>query len=108
MHSTTLSPVYIQASVSLGLDLRDVISWTCKMIPRHGKLDSFNFRGTMCLIRNRSLYIQALTALQNMDENDQLSYFQIAGIHGRPFIPWNGVSQIPGSGWGGYCTHSKR
>ncbi|KAH8770537.1 hypothetical protein BGZ57DRAFT_437429 [Hyaloscypha finlandica] len=52
-----------------------------------------------------SLYIQALTAFQNMDENDQLSYFQIAGIHGRPYIPWNGVSGVPGSGWGGYCTH---
>jgi len=54
---------------------------------------------------DRSLYIQALAALQNMDENDQLSYFQIAGIHGRPYIPWNGVSGVPGSGWGGYCTH---
>jgi tyrosinase len=42
-----------------------------------------------------------------MDESDQLSYFQVAGIHGRPFILWNGVSQVPGSGWGGYCNHSK-
>ncbi|KAE9377099.1 Di-copper centre-containing protein [Stipitochalara longipes BDJ] len=52
-----------------------------------------------------SLYIQALSTMQSMDENDQLSYFQIAGIHGRPYITWNNASEVPGSGWGGYCTH---
>lgn len=31
----------------------------------------------------RSLYIQGLSAFQNKDENYFLSYFQIAGIHGR-------------------------
>lgn len=59
----------------------------------------------MILTRSRSLYIQALTAWQNMDESDMLSYFQVAGIHGLPFIPWNNVSAVPDWQWGGYCTH---
>ncbi len=59
----------------------------------------------MILTRNRSLYIQALTAWQNMEENDQLSYFQVAGIHGLPFIPWNNASDVADWQWGGYCTH---
>jgi tyrosinase len=43
--------------------------------------------------------------MQNMDESDQLSYYQIAGIHGRPYIPWNNVDQAPGAPSTGYCTH---
>ncbi|KAF4635965.1 hypothetical protein G7Y89_g2127 [Cudoniella acicularis] len=53
-----------------------------------------------------SLYIQALTSMQNENETSQLSYFQIAGIHGRPFISWDNVGSTSVSGWGGYCTHS--
>jgi tyrosinase len=59
------------------------------------------------LIRDRSLYIQALTAMQNMDASDELSYFQVAGIHGRPYITWNNASAVGDSSWGGYCTHGK-
>jgi tyrosinase len=40
-----------------------------------------------------------------MDESDMLSYFQVAGIHGLPFIPWNNVSAVSDWQWGGYCTH---
>ncbi|TVY55332.1 Polyphenol oxidase 1 [Lachnellula cervina] len=58
-----------------------------------------------------SLYIQALTAMQNADDNDPLSYFQVAGIHGRPYRPWNNFNQVQGAGpgtsaFGGYCTHN--
>lgn len=45
----------------------------------------------------RSLYIQALNAMQTTDESDPLSWFQIAGIHGRPFIPWNHFNQYEGA-----------
>ncbi|KAH8662913.1 hypothetical protein BGZ60DRAFT_412262 [Tricladium varicosporioides] len=53
-----------------------------------------------------SLYLQAMSAMQNSNENSQLSYFQIAGIHGQPYIPWNNVGTGPVSSWGGYCTHT--
>ncbi|TAQ87719.1 hypothetical protein B7494_g3943 [Chlorociboria aeruginascens] len=52
-----------------------------------------------------SLYIQALTQLQEAPEDAQLSWLQIAGIHGRPYIPWDNVSRNPNAPKIGYCTH---
>lgn len=28
------------------------------------------------------------------------------GIHGVPFVPWNGVQAVPGGSQAGYCTHA--
>lgn len=52
------------------------------------------------------LYIQALAAFQAVPESDQRSYFQILGIHGLPFVSWNGVGNVAG-GSGGYCPHNE-
>ena len=52
-----------------------------------------------------NLYLLALNDFQNRDQSTQLSYYQISGIHGRPYVPWDGVNFTPGRG-GGYCTHS--
>lgn len=50
------------------------------------------------------LYIQAMQSFIADDVDDLLSYFQIAGIHGYPNVPWDGVV---GNGSGvGYCTHN--
>ncbi|KAK4997599.1 hypothetical protein LTR66_003012 [Elasticomyces elasticus] len=51
-----------------------------------------------------NLYLLGLQRMQQLDQSDKLSYYQIAGIHGRPFIAWDGVQAAPGAG-GGYCTH---
>ncbi|KAI9812447.1 MAG: hypothetical protein M1827_004678 [Pycnora praestabilis] len=50
------------------------------------------------------LYILALQYIQTRNQSHTLSYYQIAGIHGRPFIPWEGVDG-PNT-YAGYCTHS--
>ena len=52
-----------------------------------------------------NLYLIALHRFQAMDQSKKSSYYQIAGIHGRPFIPWDDVQFAPGR-TGGYCTHS--
>jgi tyrosinase len=52
------------------------------------------------------LYIQALAAFQAVPESQQNSYFQIVGIHGLPYVSWNGVGQVAGGG-GGYCPHGE-
>jgi len=47
------------------------------------------------------------------DENNVDSYFQIAGIHGLPYIPWDNATSDEGwnarsdarNAWGGYCVH---
>lgn len=50
------------------------------------------------------LYLLALSDFQAVEQSDPLSYFQIAGIHGYPHIPWDGVS---GAGpFPGYCMHA--
>ncbi|KAH6668831.1 hypothetical protein B0J14DRAFT_151352 [Halenospora varia] len=53
-----------------------------------------------------SLYIQALNTMQQASEDDMLSYFQVAGIHGRPYYAWDGYEQDPAAPLIGYCTHN--
>lgn len=52
-----------------------------------------------------TLYILGLKTFQEADENDLLSYYRIAGIHGRPYRPWNDVTG-QGPQRSGYCTHA--
>ncbi|KAJ4153472.1 hypothetical protein LMH87_009957 [Akanthomyces muscarius] len=52
------------------------------------------------------LYILALSMFQSVSQDQSLSWYQVAGIHGVPFQPWNGVQPAPGSSQSGYCTHS--
>ncbi|KZS90419.1 Di-copper centre-containing protein [Sistotremastrum niveocremeum HHB9708] len=51
-----------------------------------------------------NLFILAMARFQNLKVEDKLSFWQVAGIHGQPLVPWdeNTESQSPGSG---YCTH---
>lgn len=82
------------------------------------------------LIKNRrffSLYIQALSKsltaatgilhdftnlrtvmMQATPQSSPLSHFSIAGIHGLPYVPWEGAASdgAQGSGWDGYCAHA--
>ncbi|KAF2877846.1 hypothetical protein BDV95DRAFT_479733 [Massariosphaeria phaeospora] len=51
-----------------------------------------------------NVYLLGMYRFQNMNQGNKLSYYQIAGIHGRPYIPWDGVNAVDGGG-GGYCTH---
>jgi tyrosinase len=56
------------------------------------------------------MFILGMRALEGMDEKDLTSYYQISGIHGLPFKPWDGVKGNTDwsttSQFGGYCTHS--
>jgi len=56
-----------------------------------------------------SLYIQALGAMSTDDQGDVQSFFQIAGIHGLPYVVWDGATSHqrfnPNTHWEGYCTH---
>ncbi|KAG7292775.1 hypothetical protein NEMBOFW57_002817 [Staphylotrichum longicolle] len=57
-----------------------------------------------------NLLILGLKNLEGQDASTSTSYYQIAGIHGLPYKPWNGVGSTTNwqstSGFGGYCTHS--
>ncbi|KAK8146313.1 hypothetical protein G3M48_003261 [Beauveria asiatica] len=53
------------------------------------------------------LYLQALRAMYDRDSKDPESFFQIAGIHGRPFTEYNNAGKMKTNGWGGYSTHGE-
>ncbi|KYK58356.1 hypothetical protein DCS_05369 [Drechmeria coniospora] len=54
------------------------------------------------------LYVQALSAMQESNAVDPLSYFQISGIHGMPYTQWNNTGAgIQGNSWMGYCPHGE-
>lgn len=52
------------------------------------------------------LYVLALSMFQSVSQDDPMSYYQIAGIHGVPFVTWNGVGPAEGASLSGYCPHS--
>ncbi|KAJ4303408.1 hypothetical protein N0V90_002301 [Kalmusia sp. IMI 367209] len=54
-----------------------------------------------------NVFLLGLQRFQAVSQDDKLSYFQIAGIHGRPFVSWDGVQGDPyyWSHYSGYCTH---
>ena len=46
-------------------------------------------------------------ALQADDQSDVVSFYQIAGIHGAPYVRWDGDGppNPPAGSWPGYCHH---
>ena len=54
------------------------------------------------------LYIQSLRSLYNTDDDDLQSFFQVAGIHGLPFIGWGPEGAENATGWPGHCPHNEK
>ncbi|KAK3683147.1 hypothetical protein LTR37_020509 [Vermiconidia calcicola] len=52
-----------------------------------------------------NIFLLGMRRFQQTDQSDIRSYYQIAGIHGRPFQPWNDVPPADGNNSPGYCTH---
>ncbi|KAI0342043.1 Di-copper centre-containing protein [Trametopsis cervina] len=50
-----------------------------------------------------NIYILALDRIMSMNEQDLTSYFQLAGIHGLPYTPWDDVGSQTNAG---YCAHA--
>lgn len=53
-----------------------------------------------------NLFLLGLERFQATDQNNMLSYYQVAGIHGRPYLQWDGVEPVDGGERMGYCVHS--
>ncbi|KAL8812863.1 MAG: hypothetical protein Q9223_007185 [Gallowayella weberi] len=50
-----------------------------------------------------NLYLLALNRYQKMNQSDARSYYQLSGIHGRPFTEWDGVPMVQDMG---FCSHT--
>lgn len=58
----------------------------------------------------RDLFLLAFAAVQSLPPSDKWSYYQIAGIHGLPHVPYDGATgswdpSLGSNWWGGYCQH---
>ena len=52
-----------------------------------------------------NIFLLGLRRFQQTDQSDMQSYYQIAGIHGRPYVPWDDVPAAEGISSPGYCMH---
>ena len=52
-----------------------------------------------------NLYLLGMERFQAKDKNDRLSYYQVVGVHGRPFVTWNNFP-TPLLNQAGFCPHS--
>ncbi|ORX94962.1 hypothetical protein BCR34DRAFT_525763 [Clohesyomyces aquaticus] len=57
-----------------------------------------------------NLYLLAMISFQGTNQDDIASYYQIAGIHGMPWVPWDGVAgsinDDKNTNQLGYCPHA--
>eukprot|EP00250_Pteridium_aquilinum_P024215 c2865_g1_i1 orf=195-1418(+) len=57
----------------------------------------------------RDVFLLAFAAVQSLPPSDRWSFYQIAGIHGLPHVPYDGATgswdPSTSSWWGGYCQH---
>ncbi|KAG6040061.1 hypothetical protein E4U41_001480 [Claviceps citrina] len=53
------------------------------------------------------IYLRALKSVQDKDAEDPLSYFQVSGIHGMPYVNWEDGGPFRATGWRGHCPHGE-
>ncbi|KAH7401337.1 tyrosinase [Pyrenochaeta sp. MPI-SDFR-AT-0127] len=53
-----------------------------------------------------NLYLLGMERFQAKDKNDRLSYYQVSGVHGRPFQSWNNFP-TPLLNQAGFCPHAQ-
>ncbi|ETS79629.1 hypothetical protein PFICI_09482 [Pestalotiopsis fici W106-1] len=56
------------------------------------------------LTKQFSLFVRALRVFEEKAVDDPLGYYQIAGIHSEPRVPWDGESPAPGKE---FCAHDQ-
>ena len=54
-------------------------------------------------VTQHSLALAALAKMYDTDPHDKLSYYQIAGIHNQPIVPWDGTPFENKN----YCMHGQ-
>lgn len=52
-----------------------------------------------------NLYLLGMERFMAKDKNDRLSYYQVSGVHGRPFQTWNNFP-TPLLNQAGFCPHA--
>lgn len=53
----------------------------------------------------RDIYLLGLARFKEVDGSDPMSYYQIAAIHGQPYVAWGNNEPCDSCASSGYCTH---
>ncbi|RYP56444.1 hypothetical protein DL770_010828 [Monosporascus sp. CRB-9-2] len=89
-------PPYVITGIQAGV--------TDDTVPLRLEVDSWYPGQTEPHLLQNNLFLWALHFLEAKDPDEKLSYFQIAGIHGSPFMPWDEDTDAQTVNEG-YCTH---
>ena len=89
------------------LDLQDIRARQSQLVVTGVQDGGVQFRKSIGgLSRDEmNILLLAMQRFQAADSSDPLSYYQIAGIHGQPYMSWAGVQPRSGGQNSGYCTH---
>lgn len=109
--------IFIQALGEYGLRFASRSAPPLIIIVRHLTLPSnfhphirtffMSYHVPIVRISSCPLFASCLTArMQKVSEQDDLSYYQLCGIHGLPYKAWQGAGGNSGVARTGYCTHS--
>ena len=52
-----------------------------------------------------NMFVLALESLQKRNESISVSWYQVSGIHGYPYVPWQEPDLSPPFPQLGYCIH---
>ncbi|KAI1113782.1 Di-copper centre-containing protein [Nemania sp. NC0429] len=94
--SLSPAPTYAITGIKTGV--------TDTTVPLRLEVDTWYPGKTETHLMQNSLFLYALKFLQEKDPTNTLSFFQIAGIHGMPYVPWDEDTD-PVTPEQGYCTH---
>ncbi|KAK6957307.1 hypothetical protein Daesc_000090 [Daldinia eschscholtzii] len=75
-------------------------------VPLRMELDDWFTSKESIHVNQRALFFPAVSKFSQMDPREKLSWFQIAGIHGMPFVSWDEPGAKPETAREGYCTHN--
>ncbi|KAI1105912.1 Di-copper centre-containing protein [Jackrogersella minutella] len=102
MSSTT--DVYPIVGIQEGLDPNK--HEQLRKVPLRMEVDEWFSSQKLIYINQRALFFPAIWKFSQMDPREKLSWFQIAGIHGKPFVSWDEPGKKPALPEKGYCTHN--
>ncbi|KAF5005500.1 hypothetical protein FDECE_8078 [Fusarium decemcellulare] len=104
MPAATAAGFYRITGIQDGLDPNKTAQ--LREVPLRMDVDEWFQSEELVHINQRALFFPAFLRFSQMDPHEKLSWFQIAGIHGKPYIAWDEDPQKGKTSQTGYCTHN--
>lgn len=97
--------VYNAALPGTGLQRRQTETVVVTGITTFGTQPRLEIRQLQKNADQWNIFLLGMKRFQETDQSDMNSYYQIAGIHGRPYVPWDDSLPKSGVNSPGYCMH---